>query len=459
MLPLSLLALALLQGSSARGAAATTAAATAAAEVTVFQAGEGGYYMHVNPAMVRLPSSNTLLVFSEARKGGGGDGDTIDIALKRSSDAGNTWSPLRSIVPNERSTLGNNVALVVNRTASVGGERVILVFCANNSLVWQVHSDDTGLTWSAPADITSQVKLPDEGWVATGPANGIVLSSGRLLVPINTNVAKGAITIDYELVPGSQGRNRQCPMASLRVGVRGAQPTKLPPLHDPNPAGGKPVVDPCTHLSLGALFKLQQRAYVMISDDLGATWARGTALPQVASETAIAQLADGSILARPRLGEDGWQDNCAAFAKSGDGGETWAPVNATLVGDAGAGARGCIPTPGVQNSMLAHQGGGVFLAGPRIFGSSDHPRGNITLYQSIDLGSTWRNVALLHEGSSGYSSMVNLAGGAIGVVYVASGVGSDSDSHDSSEIKFQSIAVASGRDSDSNSDRYPPGRF
>ena len=68
MLPLSLLALALLQGSSARGAAATTAAATAAAEVTVFQAGEGGYYMHVNPAMVRLPSSNTLLVFSEARQ-------------------------------------------------------------------------------------------------------------------------------------------------------------------------------------------------------------------------------------------------------------------------------------------------------------------------------------------------------------------------------------------------------
>ena len=60
--------------------------------------------------------------------------------------------------------------------------------------------------------------------------------------------------------------------------------------------------------------------------------------------------------------------------------------------------------------------------GPRIYGSSDHPRGNITLYRSTD-GSTWRNVALLYEGSTapgdGYSSMVNLADGTIGVVFSA----------------------------------------
>ena len=87
---------------------------------------------------------------------------------------------------------------------------MLLVFCANNSLVWQIHSDDAGLNWSAPTDITPQVKLPGEGWVATGPANGIVLSSGRVLVPIDTNMAKARITIDYQLVAGSQGRNRQC---------------------------------------------------------------------------------------------------------------------------------------------------------------------------------------------------------------------------------------------------------
>ena len=139
---------------------------------------------------------------------------------------------------------------------------------------------------------------------------------------------------------------------------------------------------------------------------------------------------------RSRLGEDGWQDNCAAFATSATEGKTWAPMNATLVGDAGAGAHGCIPTPGVQNSMLARASGqSVFLAGPRIYGPSDHPRGNVTLYQSTDLGSTWRNVALLYRGSTspgdGYSSMVNLAGEAIGIVFSAG-----------DKILFQSQVVA-----------------
>lgn len=90
--------------------------------------------------------------------------------------------------------------------------------------------------------------------------------------------------------------------------------------------------------------------------------------------------------------------------------------------DAGAGAHGCIPTPGVQNSMLA-RGDSVFLAGPRIYGTSGHPRGNLPFYRSTDGGSKWRTVALLQEGGSapgdGYSSMVNLDSVAIGIIYSA----------------------------------------
>jgi hypothetical protein len=150
------------------------------------------------------------------------------------------------------------------------------------------------------------------------------------------------------------------------------------------------------------------------------------------------ELADGTILARARLGEGGWQDNCAAFAKSNTSGEAWAAMRATLAGDAGAGAHGCIPTPGVQNSMLA-RGRSVFLAGPRIYvlpSDPSHPRGNITLYQSTNGGSTWRNVALIHRGSSGYSSMINLPS-AIGIAYFASATG---HADGSSEILFQAVA-------------------
>lgn len=87
--------------------------------------------------------------------------------------------------------------------------------------------------------------------------------------------------------------------------------------------------------------------------------------------------------------------------------------------------------------MLAHDEG-VFLAGPRIDGSSSHPRGNITLYQSTDLGSNWRTVAMLHEGhGEGYSSMINLPGGAVGIVYVAE-----------PSILFQARSIAAKSDDD-----------
>ena len=69
-----------------------------------------------------------------------------------------------------------------------------------------------------------------------------------------------------------------------------------------------PTVHSAQALNLGALFKLQQRAFVMYSDTHGASWKRGGFLPLVASETALAELSDGSILASSRMAEMGWQN-------------------------------------------------------------------------------------------------------------------------------------------------------
>ena len=76
------------------------------------------------------------------------------------------------------------------------------VFSVNNTLVYAITSDDEGSHWSTPTDLTPSVKERDEGWVATGPSNAIVLSSGRVLVPMDSNVGAGSIAIDYQLVPG-----------------------------------------------------------------------------------------------------------------------------------------------------------------------------------------------------------------------------------------------------------------
>jgi len=42
-------------------------------------------------------------------------------------------------------------------------------------------------SWSAPVEITAQVKKPEWTWYATGPGNGIQLKSGRLVIPCDHN--------------------------------------------------------------------------------------------------------------------------------------------------------------------------------------------------------------------------------------------------------------------------------
>lgn len=63
----------------------------------------------------------------------------------------------------------------------------------NTAYLTMIRSDDDGVTWSAPVDITTQVKEPWMRFIGTGPGNGIQLQhgphAGRILVPIYFNNA------------------------------------------------------------------------------------------------------------------------------------------------------------------------------------------------------------------------------------------------------------------------------
>ena len=77
---------------------------------------------------------------------------------------------MRALLPEgieSGSTLGNLAAFVPPRGAAAGSQRVGLVFCVNNTLVYSIVSDDAGDHWSAPVDLTPAVKEINEGWVAT----------------------------------------------------------------------------------------------------------------------------------------------------------------------------------------------------------------------------------------------------------------------------------------------------
>jgi sialidase-1 len=112
--------------------------------------------------------------------------------LRRSLDNGHSWTPQQVVVAEAGMTCGNPCPVVDRRTG-----RVVLTFCKNLAdgnegailkglaprTVWTTFSDDDGVTWSTPVEITAAVKPANWTWYATGPGHGIQLVGGRLIVP------------------------------------------------------------------------------------------------------------------------------------------------------------------------------------------------------------------------------------------------------------------------------------
>lgn len=182
-----------------RGLLATTLCAGACAsdspppepeEQQLFLGGSEGYNIFRIPALIKT-SAGTLLAFAEGRQTLQDDGN-IDLVLKRSEDGGQTWSPLQLVHDFGEDTAGNPAPVVDSESG-----RIWLPFSTNpgdsmfDRSQWLMHSDDDGLSWSEPVEITSQVKEPNWSWYASGPGRSIQLESGRLVIPSNRQDEQG----------------------------------------------------------------------------------------------------------------------------------------------------------------------------------------------------------------------------------------------------------------------------
>jgi len=172
-------------------------------EATVpFRAGREGYASYRIPAVV-VTAEGTLLAFCEGRVRSASDHGHIDIVLKRSTDGGRTWGPLQVAADNGTGLAGNPAPVVldsgrvllvhVRNAASASEEAIRLgkVKDADGRRVWVQHSDDDGLTWSSPVEITKSVKKAGWRWYATGPGHAVQLSTGRIVVPANRTAPQG----------------------------------------------------------------------------------------------------------------------------------------------------------------------------------------------------------------------------------------------------------------------------
>ncbi|MFC8512236.1 exo-alpha-sialidase [Streptomyces sp. NPDC057257] len=187
-------------------------ASTGCASSVPYVSGEGGYDTYRIPATVTT-RRGTVLAFAEGRHNSAADSGHIDVVLRRSRDGGCTWDPMRVVAAGNGDTRGNPAPVVDPRTGAI-----VLVTSYNSGSVTEgqimrgevtpeqsrrvfvQESWNDGLSFSAPRDITAEVKRADWRWYATGPGHAVALTrgphAGRLVVPANHSVAPPAGSTD-----------------------------------------------------------------------------------------------------------------------------------------------------------------------------------------------------------------------------------------------------------------------
>jgi sialidase-1 len=197
----------------------------------VYVSGTQGYHSYRIPAIETAPDGS-LLAFAEARKYGLADPgfgkQDIDLVLRRSADGGTTWSPMKVIEdPGELWSAANPATVVDRQTGRVW---LLYLRCkpgrntntarpgTDDVRLLARTSDDSGLTWSEPIDLTKASRdMSDAQWGTSvvGPGGAIQDRRGRLIAPVWRFKPFGVFAIYSEdhgktwqrgpLIPGGQG--------------------------------------------------------------------------------------------------------------------------------------------------------------------------------------------------------------------------------------------------------------
>ena len=170
--------------------------------------GDDGSVAYRIPGLITT-SKGTLVAVYDIRWVSGRDLQSdIDIGVSRSLDKGQTWLPMQKAVdmgewgglPQDQNGIGDPCILMDEQTGRLwiaaiwvhGGQRGIDATSISGPgmtpvetcQLMLVYSDDDGVTWSDPVNITSQVKKPEWYYIFQCPGIGITMKDGTLVFPV-----------------------------------------------------------------------------------------------------------------------------------------------------------------------------------------------------------------------------------------------------------------------------------
>ena len=227
---------------------------TAAAQwqTPVRNAGDDGVAAYRIPGLVTTPRG-TLIAVYDVRYAGAWDLQAdIDVGMSRSTDGGRTWEPMRIILdmgeyggrPQVENGIGDPSVLVDPKTGKIfvlgtwthgiPGQRAWTAVGqglepGETAQLMLTTSDDDGLTWSAPRNLTRQIKQPEWYFTFQGPGRGITMADGTLVFPmqfINTEkIPSSTIMISrdggetWEMGTPARSNTTESQVAEIEPGV------------------------------------------------------------------------------------------------------------------------------------------------------------------------------------------------------------------------------------------------
>jgi hypothetical protein len=377
--------------------------------VVIWEAGENGAEGYRIPGIV-VTVKGTLLAFAEERPLFG-DEDPKSLVMKRSTDAGRSWSEnhylekcdgrfweanagkIDPLDHRDKKEVWTNVAPIVDRITG----RIFFFYALSEGAVagqnlqrytrvFFRYSDDDGLSWSERDEITEVLNCKEDGspnqddqgnWVKDsngfpcdfmgrafhmpGPGHGIQLSNGRLLLQVWNRTALGGLN------------GRKASVADRRYGLS-----------------------------------------MIYSDDHGKSWKYGSAFGHGEfhmNESRMAELANGDVYLNARYvpATPGEKNNFRMTAISHDSGISWEKI-------------------GIDRNFPASSPCDAGLAVLR--GSGDGPealcysknestngRENLVLRVSRDGGKTWPVAHVIDNGPAWYSDLAVLPDQSVYLIY------------------------------------------
>jgi len=347
--------------------------------VVVFRSGESGYHTFRIPAIIRADNGD-LLAFCEGRKNGSGDFGNIDIVMRRSADGGKQWGELQVVAEFNDLQAGNPAPIIDLLNPDHPG-RVWLFYNTGNCTeqqmrermglkeTWYRVSDDHGINWLPPVNITTQVHKHSGNSSLPGDWRSYANTPGHALQIMN-GPFKGRLVVAANHSSGPpQGRFRD------------------------------------------------YRAHAFFSDDFGRTFQLSPDVEYPGSnESMAAELGNGGILLNSR--NQSGDQKFRLISRSRDAGRSWDTtyLEKNLIDPVNQGSVLTLGYAG-KNAIIAHS-----------HAQDSTRRNNLMLHISRDDGRSWKPYLVIDQAPEGaskdytaYSDLVVFQTNRLGVLFERNG--------------------------------------